>query len=98
VPSYAQPRDELGSEHLELVRPDARGDLHEEDAALERDRVGAVRDARADDDLPFAHRDRRSALGEAIFAGAIEEILERLGGVEVLATPPLGRPGHRREW
>jgi len=98
VASNTQPRDELGGEHLQLVRPHARRDLHEQDAAFERDGVRAIGDPRPHDDLPFAHGDRRPALREAIFPGAIEQILERLGRVEVLATPPLGRPGHRREW
>jgi len=98
VASHAEPRDELRGEHLQLVGPHARRDLHEEDATLERDGVGAVGDSRSHDDLPLAHGDRRPALGKPIFSGAIEQILDRLRCVEVLATPPLGRPGHRGEW
>jgi hypothetical protein len=95
VTPHAEAGDQLGREHLQLVRPGARRDLHEEDAALERDRVRAVRDARADRDLPLAHRDGRPPPREPILAGAVEQRLHRLRGIEVVAASPLGGPGHR---
>jgi len=53
--------------------------------------VRAVGDARPHHCLPVTHGDRRAPLGEAIFARAIEELLERLGGVELSPTLSLRR-------
>jgi hypothetical protein len=98
VTPHAEAGDQLRREHLELVRPGARRDLHEQDAALERDGVRAVGDPRADRDLPLTHRDGGPAPREAILAGAVQQRLHRLRGVEVLAATPLGGPGHRPRW
>jgi hypothetical protein len=89
VVTCPEARHELRRQHRQLVRPDAGGDFHEQDAALERDRVRAIGDAGTDHQLPFAHRDGWPATREAVFTRAIEQRLDRLGGVEVLATSPL---------
>jgi hypothetical protein len=81
-----EPRDELGGEHRQLVGPHARGDLHREDAALEGPWARAICDPRTDRGAPFADRDGEALLGEAIFARAIEELLERLGRIEARSS------------
>lgn len=80
-------KDELRREHLELVRPNARGDLHDEDAALERDGLRALGDSGPDGGAP--HRDGNGGLvpREAVLARALEDAHERLRRVELLAGP-----------
>jgi hypothetical protein len=60
--------------------------------------MSAIRDPWSHDDLPLGHRDRRAAPREAVFSRAIEQRLQRLGRGEVLATAPLGGPGHESGW
>jgi hypothetical protein len=88
VPVLGEARHELRREHGQLVRPDARRDLHDEHAALDGDRPRAIRDPRADRGAPGTNGDRRTALREAIFARSTEHLLERLGGVEIRAALP----------
>jgi len=93
-PAHAQARDDLRRQHLELVGPNARRYLHREDAALELDGVRAIGDAGPHGELPLSHRDGRPSLREAILAGAVEEILQRLRRGEVLPAPAFLRARH----
>jgi hypothetical protein len=95
VAAHAQARHQLRRQHLQLVRPDAGRDLDQQDAALEAHGMRAIGDARPHRQLPLAHRDRGAPAREAVLARAIEEILHRLGRVEVLPPPALRGPGHR---
>jgi hypothetical protein len=86
VAALLEAEDELRREHLELRRPHAGRDGDEEHAALEARRLRAIRDAPADRRAPLRDRDRRALLREPILSGAREDVLERLGRVEIAAA------------
>jgi hypothetical protein len=86
-------QDELGREHLQLVGPDARRDLDDEHATLERDGARALGDAWPDGRAPLGDRDRQLLLGEAVLARTFEEALDRLGRLERPAGPSLRHEG-----
>jgi hypothetical protein len=90
--------DDLRCEHRELVRPDARDDLHDEQAALERDGTRPVRDARADGRAPAREGNRQLLSSEAIFTRSFEHVLERFRSVEATPFLPLAaaHPGPLR--
>ena len=79
----AKAREERVAEHRELAGPDARGGADRENAALEGGRLGPIGDASADRFAPDAGRDRIAMEGEAIFAGAADDAVDRLGGAQV---------------
>jgi hypothetical protein len=95
VAARAEAIEELRRKHLELVRPNARRHAHDERAALDRNGMRAIRDARTDRGSPLGDRDRRPPFREAIFAGAIEHFVERLGRRELRASSFPSRARHR---
>lgn len=71
--------DDRVAEQGELLRPRRGRDPHEQDAALEKHRFGASRDARADGRLPVARRDGRATEGlrDAQLAVMRDHVAER---------------------
>lgn len=62
------------------MRPDARRNAQNEDPAEKRHWPRAFGDPRTDGFAPDLGRDGRAHPGKAVFAGAIENGLERFGG------------------
>jgi hypothetical protein len=85
--------EELLRQHLELVRPDARGHEQHEDATLDHERPRAVGDARSYRSAPFRDGDRKLLLREPILPGALDQLVDRLGRFEVLAPRPFAHGG-----
>src|SRR5439155_10920459 len=98
IAARAEALEQLRRQHLELVRPHARRDAHDEDAALDRSGTRAIRDARTHGRAPLRDRDRRTSLREAILACAIEDLLDRLGRSETHASFRSSRARHRGRW
>jgi hypothetical protein len=80
-------KEGVGKER-ELGRPHARRRPDDEDSIFDCDRAGPFRDPRADRGRPDVGRDRCAARGEAIFARAGEDVLDRLWSDELFATAP----------
>jgi hypothetical protein len=74
-----QPRADLVGEERQLVGPHARRHPQEERAILERQGKRTLGDPVSHGVPPQCGRDRLSRTGEAIFAGPVEDLPERLG-------------------
>jgi hypothetical protein len=91
----AQAGDEGGRQERQLRGPHARGRLHDEDAALDGDGLGAVGDAHAHGLAPHVLRDGRPGRGEAILPRPGDDPVDSLRDPEV--RTPLSPLGHVRE-
>jgi hypothetical protein len=81
-PLGAQALDDRGREERQLGRPYARRHLHDQHAALDGDGLGPLRDADAHRFLPDVRGDGLPSGGEAILAGAGEDVVDGLGEAE----------------
>lgn len=81
----AQPTADLVRKQRQLVRPHAARNSQHENPADQSYGARPLRDAGADGVPPELARDRRAHAGEAVLAGAMEDLLQRFGFGEAFA-------------